>query len=93
MKKFPKSLARSSGAIAEASVDLTQPIRKGYRPEARGYVIYSPPRPWAKRKGNKSHNHELKADNGLFSCWHGFLKGGKNTMTKNASIGYLSFVF
>ena len=29
-------------------------LRKGYRPEARGYVIYY-----------KSHNHELKADKRL----------------------------
>ena len=46
-------------------MDLTQPIGKGYWPEARGYVIYSPLRPWAKREGNKSHNHELKADKRL----------------------------
>ena len=35
---------------------------KGYRPEARGYVIYSPR---ALPEGNKSHNHELKDDKRL----------------------------
>ena len=35
---------------------------KGYWPEARGYVFYSP---LASHKGNKSHNHELKADKQL----------------------------
>ena len=35
-------------------------ISKGYRPEARGYV-----RPRATHEGNKSHNHELKADKRL----------------------------
>ena len=34
---------------------------KGYRPEARGYVIC----PRATHEGNKSHNHELKADKWL----------------------------
>ena len=34
---------------------------KGYRPEARGYVM----RPRATHEGNKSHNHELKADKRL----------------------------
>ena len=40
---------------------------KGYRPEARSYVIYSPRalRPRATHEGNKSHNHELKADKRL----------------------------
>ena len=33
---------------------------KGYRPEARGYVIYSP-----HAQGNKSHIPELKADKRL----------------------------
>ena len=37
-------------------------ICKGFRPEARGYVIYSPD---ALPEGNKSYNHELKADKGL----------------------------
>ena len=37
-------------------------LPKGYRPEARGYVIYSPR---ATHEGNKSHNHELKADKRL----------------------------
>ena len=37
-------------------------ISKGYRPETRGYVIYSPR---ALPEGNKSHNHELKADKRL----------------------------
>ena len=41
---------------------------KGYRPEARSYVIYSPRalRPRATHEGNKLHNHELKPINGLF---------------------------
>ena len=39
-------------------------ISKGYRPEARGYVIYSP-RPRATHEGNKSHNQELKTDQRL----------------------------
>ena len=34
---------------------------KGYRPEARGYVMH----PRATHEGNKSHNHELKADKWL----------------------------
>ena len=34
-------------------------ISKGYWPEARGYVIYSPR---VLPEGNKSHNRELKAD-------------------------------
>ena len=40
---------------------------KGYRPEARGYVSYCPRalRPRATHEGNKSHNHELKADKRL----------------------------
>ena len=33
---------------------------KGYRPEARGYVIYSPR---ALPERNKSHNPSLQADN------------------------------
>ena len=33
---------------------------KGYRPEARGYVIYSP-----RALPEGSHNHELKADKRL----------------------------
>ena len=37
-------------------------ICKGYRPEASGYVIYSP---GALPEGNKSYNHELKADKRL----------------------------
>ena len=41
---------------------MAQQISKGYRPEARGYVIYSPR---ALPEGNKSHNHELKADKRL----------------------------
>ena len=41
---------------------------KCYRPEARGYVIYSPralPEGAATHEGNESHNHELKADKWL----------------------------
>ena len=34
-------------------------VCNGYQPEARGYLIYSPR---AVPEGNKSHNHELKAD-------------------------------
>ena len=41
---------------------MAQQISKGYRPEARGYVICSPR---ALPEGNKSHNHELKADKRL----------------------------
>ena len=37
-------------------------LSKGYRPKARGYVIYSPR---ALHEGSKSHNHELKADKRL----------------------------
>ena len=47
-------------------------LSKGYRPEARGYAIYSPRAcvargrsPRATHEGNKSHNHELKVDKGL----------------------------
>ena len=32
-------------------------VSKGYWPQAR--------RPWATHEGNKSHNHELKADKSL----------------------------
>ena len=39
---------------------------KGYRPEARGYVIYSP-RNRPTHEVNKSHNPELKADKWLFT--------------------------
>ena len=39
-------------------------ISKSYRPEARGYVIYSP-RALPEGAGNKSHNHEVKADKQL----------------------------
>ena len=35
-------------------------LRKGYRPEARGYVIYSP-----RVLPEGAHNHELKADKWL----------------------------
>ena len=38
---------------------------KGYRPEAWGYVIYSPRALPLGNEGNKSHNHELKANKQL----------------------------
>ena len=40
------------------------PVSKGYRPEARGYVIYSPRAlpEGATHEGNESHNHSLQAD-------------------------------
>ena len=38
---------------------MNDQICKGYRPEARGYVIAPT------HEGNKSHNHELKADKRL----------------------------
>ena len=51
-------------------------ISKGYRPEARGYVIYSPrARPRARHEGNKSHNHELKADKRLIFTLARILQG------------------
>ena len=39
-------------------------IRRGCRPEARGYVIYSPRalREGCTHEGNESHNNEQKAD-------------------------------
>lgn len=43
-------------------LDIICSSSKGYRPEARGYVIYSPR---ALPEGNKSQNHELKADKWL----------------------------
>ena len=42
-----------------------------------------------------THNHDLKADKRLIflHIWRGFLKGCESTLTKNASIVHLSFVF
>ena len=53
----------------------------GYRPEARGYVIYSPcalPKgrsPRATHEGNESHNHELKAGKWLIFTLARILQG------------------
>ena len=72
---------------------------KGYRPEAWGYVIYSPPAlpegaaPSATHEWNKSHNHELKADKWLISTLARIPQGMQNTLTKNTCIIHLSFVF
>ena len=73
-------------------------ICKGYRPEARGYVIYSPralPQGAPRGQRTRGINHittSWRAINGLFLHWRGFLKGCKNTLTKNAAIVHLSFV-
>ena len=64
-------------------------LPKGYRPEARGYVIYFPR---ATHEGNKSHNHELKADKRLIFTLAWIPQGMKNTLTKNTAIVHLSFV-
>ena len=64
-------------------------VRKGYRPEARGQVIYSP-------RALRGINHitpSWRPINGVFLDWRGFLKGCKNTLTKNVSIVNFSFVF
>ena len=72
---------------------------KGYRPEARGYVIYSPralPEGAARGQHTRGMNHITKSRrpiNGLFLHWRGFLKGCKNALKKNSSIVHLSFVF
>ena len=74
-------------------------ISKGYRPEARGYVIYSPralPEGAARGQRTRGINHittSWRPINGLFLHWRGFLKECKNTLTKNVSIVHLSFVF
>ena len=67
---------------------------KGYRPEARGYVIYSPRAFRGQRTRGINHiTTSWRPIKGLFLHWRGFLKGCKNTLTKNASIVHLSFVF
>ena len=43
-------------------------------------------------EGNKSHNHELKADKRLIFHWRGFLKGCKNTLKKIALL-FIFFLF
>ena len=71
--------------------EIPRNISKGYRPEARGYVIYFP-----RALPEGKHDHITKSwrpINGLFLHWRGILKGCKNTMTKNASKLYLPFVF
>ena len=62
-------------------------ISKGYRPEARGYVIYSP------RALPEGNNHELKADKRLIFTLARIPQRMQNIVTKNASIVHLSFVF
>ena len=52
-------------------------------------MIYSPR---ATHEGNKSHNHELKADKRLIFTLARIPQGMQNTLTKNASIVHLSFV-
>jgi len=49
--------------------------------------------PRATHEGNKSHNHELKADKRLIFTLARIPQGMQNTLTKNASIVHLSFVF
>ena len=56
---------------------------KGYRPEARGYLIYSPralPEGAARGQHTRGMNHittSWRPINGLFLHWRGFLKGCK----------------
>ena len=78
---------------------LPRYTRKGYQPEARGYVSYSPrvlPEGAARGQHTRGMNHittSWRPINGLFLHWRGFLKGCKNTLKKNSSIVHLSFVF
>ena len=51
----------------------------------KGYVIYSP-------RGINHITPRFRPINGLFLHWRGFLKGCKNTLTKNAAIVYHYFV-
>ena len=72
-----------------------QITRKGYRPSARGYVIYSP-RAFPRGQRTRGINHitqSWRPINGLFLHWRGFLKACKNTLKKNVSIVHFSFVF
>ena len=69
------------------SLKILPLISKGYRPEARGYVIYSP---CALPEGN---NHELKDDKRLIFTLARIPQRMQNIVTKNASIVHLSFVF
>ena len=72
---------------------------KGYWPEARGYVIYSPcalPEGAARGQHTRGMNHittSWRPVNGLFLHWRSFLKGRKNTLKKRSSIVHLSFAF
>ena len=52
-------------------------------------MIYSRS-PRAMHEGNKSHNHELKADERLIFTLARIPQGMQNTLTKNACIVHLS---
>ena len=58
-------------------------VCKGYRPEARGYVIYSP-----------RATTSWRPINGLFlHSWRGFLKGCKNTSWRKMSLLFIFLLF
>ena len=73
--------------------ELSMSLCKGYRPEARGYVIYSPralPEGCALGQRTRGINHVTTSwmpINGLFLHLRGFLKGCRNTLKKNYAGG------
>ena len=73
----------------------TRVVSKSYRPEARGYVIYSPRAlpEGATHEGNESHNHELKADKWLIFTLARIPQEMQKYTEEKSSIVHLSFVF
>ena len=67
-------------------------VSESYRPEARGYVIYSPcalPKGIARGQHMRGINHittSWRPITGLFLLWREFLKGPRNTLVTNAVI-------
>ena len=81
------------------TINGSSTLGKSYRPEVKGYVIYSPralPKDAAQRQRTRGINQitmSFRPITGLFLHWRGFFKGCKNTLKKNACIVHLSFVF
>ena len=83
-----KDPVKQKGRMSPGYLRSRHDLWKGYRPEVRGYVIYSPR---ALPEGINHITPRFRPIIGLFSHWRGFLKGCKNTLTKNASIIFLLF--
>ena len=64
-------------------------LRKGYRPSARGYVIFSP-RALPSDEGNKSQNHELKGDKGLIFTLRRIPQGMQKCLYRSSFFCFLT---